>query len=146
KADTVSWEGVDRDLFDSLRELRRQIAEEKEVPPYVVFSDATLRELARSRPSTPERMRLVYGVGEMKLREFGERFLERIARHCRQNGVALDNTAMPPPPAPAPREGPTLNARAAFPVFQRGASIAEVMQQLGRARSTVVEYLCEYIR
>jgi ATP-dependent DNA helicase RecQ len=147
KADTVSWEGVDRELFDALRELRRQIAEEKQVPPYVVFSDATLRELARSRPSTPERMRLVYGVGEMKLREFGERFLERIARYCRQNGVALDNTAGPPPAAPpAPREGPSLNARAAFPLFQRGASIPDVMQRLGRARSTVAEYLCEFIR
>src|SRR5204862_522135 len=81
------------------------------------------------------------------LREFGEGFLERIAHYCRQNGVALDNTAGPPPAAaPVPREGPSLNARAAFPLFQRGAPIAEVMQQLGRARSTVVEYLCEFIR
>src|SRR5579871_5082179 len=92
-------------------------------------------------------MRLVYGVGEMKLREFGERFLERIARHCRQNGVALDNTAAPPPAAAqTPRDGPSLNARAAFPLFQRGASIAEVMRHLNRARSTVLEYLCEFIR
>src|SRR5205814_1312381 len=98
--------------------------------------------------STPERMRLVYGVGELKLREFGERFLERIARHCRQHGVALDNTAAPAPaaPPPAPREGPSLNARAAFPLFRQGASILDVMQHLGRARSTVAEYLCEFIR
>src|SRR5437763_7076906 len=67
KGEAVSWEGVDEGLFAALRALRQQIAEEQQVPPYVVFGDATLREMARAKPLTPERLRLVYGVGEAKL-------------------------------------------------------------------------------
>jgi len=71
-----SWEGVDADLFGELRRLRRQIAEEIKKPPYVIFNDNTLREMARLRPTTPERMLQITGVGDVKLRAFGERFLE----------------------------------------------------------------------
>ncbi|HET6224206.1 MAG TPA: RecQ family ATP-dependent DNA helicase, partial [Dongiaceae bacterium] len=52
RGDQAAWEGVDRGLFDSLRELRRAIAAEREVPPFVVFSDATLRDMARIRPGS----------------------------------------------------------------------------------------------
>jgi ATP-dependent DNA helicase RecQ len=91
KADTVSWEGVDRDLFEVLRGLRRQLANEKHVPPYVVFTDDTLRELARMRPSSLENMRRIYGVGDAKLRDFGPRFLPVIVEHCRHQNVEMDN-------------------------------------------------------
>jgi ATP-dependent DNA helicase RecQ len=75
QADAVSWEGVDRELFEALRRLRRDIAREIGKPPYVIFGDATLRELARLRPQTLERMRGIYGIGDAKLRDFGARFL-----------------------------------------------------------------------
>src|SRR5438270_6901516 len=78
KADVISWEGVDQELFEALRRLRRALAEEKKVPPYIIFNDATLRELARQRPATLEQMRAIYGVGDAKLREFGTTFLEAI--------------------------------------------------------------------
>jgi ATP-dependent DNA helicase RecQ len=78
RTDTISWEGVDRDLFDALRNLRRRLAEERNWQPYMVFSDATLREMARRRPSTLEELREVYGVGASKLRDFGSDFLQII--------------------------------------------------------------------
>jgi ATP-dependent DNA helicase RecQ len=81
KAEVAGWEGVGRELFEALRELRKELARERQVPPYLIFSDDTLRELARVRPSTPERMRQVYGVGDAKLRDFGARFLAVIAAH-----------------------------------------------------------------
>ncbi len=87
KAEAVSWEGVDTGLFEALRALRRQLAEERQVPAYVIFGDATLRELARLRPSTPARLRQVYGVGEAKLAAFGERFLDCIRDYCRQHDL-----------------------------------------------------------
>ncbi len=74
-ADTASWDGVDRSLFKSLRSLRRELAAAMGKPPYVVFNDDTLREMARVRPKTSEEMRQVRGVGDLKLRDFGERFL-----------------------------------------------------------------------
>lgn len=76
-----AWEGVDRDLFESLRELRRTVAAERGVPAYVVFSDAALRDMARRRPRSPEELLATHGVGENKLRTFGPRFLALIRAH-----------------------------------------------------------------
>jgi ATP-dependent DNA helicase RecQ len=66
----------DRDLFDLLRKWRRGQAEERGVPPYVIFSDRTLREIARSRPATLVQLRDVYGIGDAKLSEFGRAVIE----------------------------------------------------------------------
>jgi ATP-dependent DNA helicase RecQ len=68
----------DRVLFDALRGLRRRIADERRVPPYLIFSDASLRDMARLRPRTPAAFLEVKGVGEWKAAEFGERFLAAI--------------------------------------------------------------------
>jgi ATP-dependent DNA helicase RecQ len=65
----------DRVLFEALRGLRRTIAEERGVPPYLVFSDASLRDMARLRPRTREALLEVKGVGEWKAATFGDRFL-----------------------------------------------------------------------
>ena len=70
----------DRILFEALRALRRTIAEERGVPPYLVFSDASLRDMARLKPRTREALLEVKGVGEWKSETFGERFLEVIRR------------------------------------------------------------------
>jgi ATP-dependent DNA helicase RecQ len=67
-------------LFEALRGLRRTLAEERGVPPYVIFSDASLRDMARLRPTTLEQFREVKGVGEWKLQTFGERFVAAIRR------------------------------------------------------------------
>jgi ATP-dependent DNA helicase RecQ len=143
KAEAVSWEGVDRDLFEALRRLRRELAIERGVPPYVVFGDATLRELARLRPSTPERLRAVYGVGDAKLRDFGARFLAAIAEHCRRHGLGLDagstSSRREAPPASAP--GST-----AFDLYRQGRPIAEVMRRLNLNRTAAVDTLLDFIR
>ncbi len=73
------WLDVDRDLFEDLRTLRKEIADKIGMPPYIVFHDATLREFARLRPSTLEAMRQISGVGDAKLRNFGEQFRDRIS-------------------------------------------------------------------
>ena len=80
--DGASWEGVDERLFEALRALRREIAGELEVPAYIVFSDATLRAMARDRPTTVRELGRVKGVGAKKLESFGERFAALIAEHA----------------------------------------------------------------
>jgi ATP-dependent DNA helicase RecQ len=82
RAAEESWEGVDRGLFDHLRTLRRVIAEERAVPPYVIFGDATLRELARRRPESLADMATIRGIGEKKLADLAPRFLEAIRDHA----------------------------------------------------------------
>jgi ATP-dependent DNA helicase RecQ len=79
KAEAESWEGVDRDLFERLRALRTELARERNVPPYVIFSDASLRDMARLQPRTDEEFLRVHGVGEKKLANLGPAFLECIA-------------------------------------------------------------------
>src|SRR5207249_3921758 len=76
RADVVSWEGIDPGLFEKLRRLRYDLAQAAGVKAaYVIFDDKTLRQLTRVRPSTPERMLRISGVGETKLRKYGDQFL-----------------------------------------------------------------------
>jgi len=76
--DGASWDGVDRDLFDDLRSLRRELADARGVPPYIIFNDATLRDLARRRPMSLDDFAHAYGVGDRKLQDLGPVFIERI--------------------------------------------------------------------
>jgi ATP-dependent DNA helicase RecQ len=78
RVEAESWQDVDRDLFERLRALRLQLARDRGVPPYVIFHDTTLRELARLKPSSLDALRRVYGVGERKAADFGESFLSVI--------------------------------------------------------------------
>lgn len=71
----------DKDLFARLRFLRKQIADKENIPPYVVFNDATLQEMAEFLPTSKAEMLEINGVGERKLERFGEPFLQLIVRH-----------------------------------------------------------------
>jgi len=90
RMDETSWASVDTGLFEILRRLRRQLAEQRDVPAYVLFSDATLRDMARMRPGSPSALLEIRGVGERKLEDFGQRFLDAIATYCREHRLPLD--------------------------------------------------------
>lgn len=137
-------------LFEALRALRREVAQKKNVPPYLVFSDATLEEMARRRPSTTRALLGVRGLGEIKLREFGEAFVAEIVRYCTERQLPMD---VEPPPsstmadsvvAEKPYRGTKLRPAAAA-LFDEGASLEEAAAQLGRTVSTVSNYLCVWI-
>ncbi|MCH2113579.1 MAG: DNA helicase RecQ [Pirellulales bacterium] len=85
-----SWDGVDRELFESLRSFRSQLAAEQGVPAYIVFGDASLRDMARRRPTSPESFLEVHGVGHKKLADYGEQFLA----HIMERHNATDATTM----------------------------------------------------
>ena len=72
----------DSKLFEQLRMLRKQIADEQGIPPYVVFSDRTLHDMAATLPRTAEAMLTVSGVGEVKLQRYGQQFLRIIGHYC----------------------------------------------------------------
>lgn len=76
--ETDSWQDVDRDLFERLRAVRLEIARSRGVPPYVIFHDATLREMARLRPASLDALLAVKGVGARKADDLGAIFLEAI--------------------------------------------------------------------
>ncbi len=75
----------DEVLFDCLRGLRRKLADERNVPAYVIFSDVSLREMARNYPTTLSEFRRIAGVGERKLKSFAEPFLSDIKSYLAAN-------------------------------------------------------------
>jgi ATP-dependent DNA helicase RecQ len=79
RADVEGWAGVDRELFERLRVFRLRVARDRGVPPYVIFHDTTLRELARRTPASIEELRHVYGVGARKAEDLGPAVLDVIA-------------------------------------------------------------------
>jgi ATP-dependent DNA helicase RecQ len=79
RIETESWQDVDRDLFERLRALRLDIARSRGVPPYVIFHDTTLREMARIKPTSVSALLGVRGVGARKAEDLGEAFVAVIA-------------------------------------------------------------------
>jgi ATP-dependent DNA helicase RecQ len=139
-ASTDEWQGPERDLFEALRTLRRQIAEERSVPSYVIFSDTTLRDLAVQRPVTLGALLNVKGVGERKQADYGARFVELIAGFCRQHKLSSQSQAKMPSTASL------ASARSeAFRLFDQRRSLDEIARSTGRARGTISNYLEEYI-
>lgn len=164
RTEAASWDGVDRGLFDVLRGVRRKLATERGVPPFIVFGDTTLRDLARQVPTTLEAFRHAHGVGDKKTAEYGDVFVETIRLYCAEHGLAADQgqgvesaTAAPSPSNPrtnsrraeAPIEtkpvSTLVSKQIAFDMFQAGQSLPEVMAATNRAKSTVSEYLVEFI-
>ena len=78
ESDAWVHDGSDEELFQRLRVLRKSLADEGNVPPYVIFSDRTLRAMVRRRPQTEEELLEVPGVGKVKLQRYGEAFLEEL--------------------------------------------------------------------
>jgi ATP-dependent DNA helicase RecQ len=153
RAETLSWEGVDHELFEILRAWRKKLAAKRNVAPYMILSDNTLRQLARQRPTTAENLRLVYGIGQAKLKDLASHLLPLIHDHSQTHHLPTDVMTTPlesgrssEPPLSAPAGlALTASRREAAGYFRQGQSIEQVAQKMGRAPSTVAQYLVEYI-
>ena len=75
KRKVTFFDDYDAEMYDRLRELRREIASEKGIPPYIVFSDKTLKDLSVKQPESKEAMLEVHGIGEVKFERYGKAFL-----------------------------------------------------------------------
>ena len=126
-------------LFDRLRTVRRTLADERNVPAYVIFSDVALREMARTYPTTRPEFRRIPGVGEQKLKDFAEPFLgaitEYLASNPRQTFAAATAPVVSRRLALNDSESETLRR------FQAGASIEEIARARGFVRSTIAMHL-----
>ncbi|KYJ86048.1 DNA helicase RecQ [Sulfurovum riftiae] len=75
KRKVTFFDDYNAEIYDRLRELRREIASEKGIPPYIVFSDKTLKDMSVKQPENKEAMLEVHGIGEVKFERYGEAFL-----------------------------------------------------------------------
>ena len=80
-ANIGEWSPADEEMFTQLKNLRKKIAQENAVPPYIVFNDKTLKEMVEKKPATDEQLRQVKGVGDIKLELYGEQFLTVLNDH-----------------------------------------------------------------
>lgn len=77
----------DQKLFESLRSLRKKLADKSNIPPYVIFPDKTLIEMASYFPQTENTLSRIHGVGELKLKRYGKIFLAEIIKYCKVNNI-----------------------------------------------------------
>ena len=131
----------DEALFEHLRRLRKRLADERGVPPYIVFSDVALRQMARLYPLTEAEFARVSGVGEKKLREFGAVFLTAIEAHLEANPrqVFVDE----PPPARV-SAGPgrlSETARETLNLFRNGRTPEDIARIRGLTLGTILGHL-----
>lgn len=141
------WAGVDRGLFEELRAMRTRLSVQKQVPPYIIFGDATLRELAKYRPTKPATLKQVYGIGKQKFEEFGAIVLHTIRDWCDRHDVKMNLAPGPTQPAPRQRSaGASGKSEAYFDLFEQGLSLDDICLQLDRSSGTVTQYLEQYIR
>ena len=131
-------------LFEKLRQLRKRLADERDVPAYIVFSDVALRQMARDYPASEAEFSRISGVGERKLREYGAVFLEEIAAHLAANPrqIFADNSFRPPP---EPARGMNDTVHESLRAFQAGKSVAEIAGQRGLTTGTIYGHLCRAV-
>ncbi len=148
--ETTAFDGG---LFEKLRELRKKVAADLSIPPYMVFHDRSLQVMSQEKPRSPEEMRTLYGVGERKFAKYGSRFLDVIRQHCE---AANSMNAGPSVTHAAPTEGnvyPVENTRKDHPkayapwsekedqilelAFLAGRPIPRIAKELGRNEGAI---------
>jgi ATP-dependent DNA helicase RecQ len=116
----------DARLWEALRALRKRLAEEQGVPPYVIFHDAVLMEMVQQRPRSLQEFGRLSGIGERKLERYGAVFLAEIQNH-----------GAPPAPKPAL----TGTVQESLDLFRRGMPVVQIAEQRELKTSTVYEHL-----
>lgn len=151
---TVYWqdnqqeiaENGDTSLFELLRTLRREHAENENVPPYIIFSDATLQEMAKDLPQSLEDLGNVNGVGIHKLEKYGTAFVETIKAYCYANNISVTPTARKVVKTRKPKADTdelSGTVEKTFLLFQEGNNIKEISQIRKLATATIEEHLSE---
>src|SRR4029077_4409569 len=128
----------DEGLFECLRAVRRKLADERDVPAYVIFSDVSLREMARAYPTTASEFRRIPGVGEQKLKDFAKPFLAEIIDYLATNPRRTFTGA----PRPTRRHSELNDSQSeTLRRFRNGESVDEISRARGFVCSTIYGHL-----
>ena len=138
---------IEEELINRLKTRRLQLAREENVPAYVIFSDATLHELATYLPQTMEDLPRINGFGEVKINKYGEQFLEVIQHYSQEHDLEsrMENAQRKRRRQAQQTERVSDTKQASFDLFWEGKTVEEVAQVRGLATSTIYGHLLPYI-
>ncbi|MDE0143502.1 MAG: DNA helicase RecQ [Caldilineaceae bacterium] len=148
KASSASRAALDYDqaLFDALRGLRSRLAAERNVPPYVIFGDVTLQQMAYFVPQSRESLSKIHGVGTMKLEQLGDTFLSAIVAHAHTHNLEERDV----PAQKTKKRSRDVKAGSTYDqtkqLLQQGMSIEEIARERGLATSTIAGHLDRLVR
>jgi ATP-dependent DNA helicase RecQ len=138
---------TDTHLYDVLRKLRKEIADREGIPPYAIFADRTLVEMAAYHPHSLPALKQMYGVGSVKGERFGEIFMQTIIKFCRANNLKevlkKGPTASVQPHIASSKKPRFVDATEDFIA---GTSLEEIMSKYAVQAQTVFGYFVKYIK
>lgn len=134
--------GYDHKLFANLRQVRKIMAEEQNVPPFIVFSDASLIDMCRKYPMSEEDFLNVSGVGENKLVKYGKQFLSAIRDYVQENSINVNEI----PKVKLPKSKKEDTRMITYELYTSGKNIAEIMEERGLTRGTIEGHLFDCLK
>jgi ATP-dependent DNA helicase RecQ len=138
-------EEYDQGLFNLLRDVRKDLAVDADVPPYIIFSDKTLIQMAVFFPRTQEDFLQIHGVGRHKMEKYGKIFLRIIDRYCESNQITPPERRV----TDRSKTRPSQKRRRYNEVgeaFNKGSSIQELMERYRVKQSTILNHLFHYFQ
>jgi ATP-dependent DNA helicase RecQ len=131
----------DRELFELLRATRTELAAKQGVPPYVIFSDRSLQEMAAFYPQTVEELLQIHGVGEAKLERYGAQMLGVVVGYCRSRGIKHQPRPLVVSREPSPRAPAGERRQEIAEQFNQGATIDAIAEAKGLSREAAISNL-----
>ncbi|MFN3533560.1 MAG: DNA helicase RecQ [Candidatus Brocadia sp.] len=121
-------EDHDRMLFERLRTLRKTLADQEGVPPYVIFHDTSLKEMSTYYPQNMHNLQQISGVGEQKLSKYGEVFLKEIIDYCKQHNIESRSVACKRPESPG-KQLKYSTVQMTLELYKQHLTIQEIAQK-----------------
>ncbi len=141
------FEPYDEELFSRLRALRKKLADEQQVPPYIIFSDRSLHEMCRYYPSSLSEMAEISGVGDAKLQRYGDGFTRAIKTYLDENpGISIpERQPFALPERQKSQRPPGETIQKTYELFKKGHSAGEIAKMRNLAISTITGHLEQLI-
>ena len=132
----------DEYLFEELRKRRKEMADDQEIPPYVIFPDTTLIEMSFYYPQSKESLMGIYGVGSTKLKKYGDEFLEIITGYCREKGIEERSKVLR---KKVKKSESKKKYERVGEEYAGGKSVEHLAEQFGVNESTILRNLKKYM-
>lgn len=140
-------ENMEKPLMEELRQLRLRIATDENVPPYIIFNDSTLVELATYLPLHKDQLPGITGFGQVKIMKYGKAFLDKITDYCFRNNLEsrMREKKVQWKPAKEKSSKTTDTKRASLELYQQGLNIDQIASKRSLSNGTIIGHLTHFI-